>query len=189
VLPSVLHDKIYFGITFINTTKMYKYTLLLLLFVSHSIFATDAEFKTDTKMLSIPTVIVGDQLLYDAKLHLNDQGLFSIVSYDETSVGNNATNKPLLINGTGTVTHILADDTEGSQHQKFILSLANGQTLLISHNIDLAPRIGSLKKRDIVSFYGEYVWNEKGGLVHWTHHDPAGNHEGGWLRHNDVIYQ
>ncbi len=168
---------------------MYKYTLLLLLFVSHSIFAADPEFKTDTKMLSIPTVIVGDQLLYDAKLHLNDHGLFSIDSYSETSTSNSATNTPLLINGTGIVTHILADDTEGSQHQKFILSLANGKTLLISHNIDLAPRISSLKKQDIVSFYGEYVWNEKGGLVHWTHHDPAGNHEGGWLRHNGVIYQ
>ena len=74
-------------------------------------------------------------------------------------------------------------------HQKFILKLSSGQTLLISHNIDMAPRINSLKKGDTIDFYGEYEWNSKGGVVHWTHHDSRGNHVGGWLKHNDVTYQ
>ena len=95
----------------------------------------------------------------------------------------------IQVRGTGIVTHKLADDTDGSRHQKFILKLSSGQSLLISHNIDLAPRIDSLSKGDTVSFYGESEWNSKGGVVHWTHHDPRGNHVGGWLKHNGATYQ
>jgi hypothetical protein len=95
----------------------------------------------------------------------------------------------IQVSGTGVVIRNLTDDTSGSRHQKFILKLSSGQTLLISHNIDLAPRINSLRKGDAVDFYGEYEWNSKGGLVHWTHHDPRGNHIGGWLKHNGATYQ
>src|SRR5678816_7672 len=76
--------------------------------------------------------------------------------------------------GSGTVTRVLSDDNDGSRHQRFIVSLASGQTLLISHNIDLAPRVDALSVGDVVSFRGEYEWNDKGGVIHWTHHDPAG---------------
>jgi len=95
----------------------------------------------------------------------------------------------LQIEGDGIVSKILPDDTNGSQHQRFILRLTNGQTLLIAHNIDLAPRIDNLNVGDPVQFYGEYEWNSKGGVVHWTHHDPSGRHEAGWLKHNGQIYQ
>lgn len=91
--------------------------------------------------------------------------------------------------GEGVVTRILRDDTAGSPHQRFILKLASGQTVLIDHNIDLAPRIADLKAGDTVSFSGEYVWNEQGGLIHWTHHDPAGRHANGWLVHYAKKYQ
>jgi hypothetical protein len=165
-----------------------KILLLVLIFINHSVFADDAEYHSSTRILSIPTVIIGNELLYDATLQLNPEGLFSIVSYSETSLSN-PINQPLLINGSGTVIRILLDDTEGSQHQKFILELSMGQTLLISHNIDIAPRIDLLQKGDVVSFYGEYVWNSQGGLVHWTHHDPDAQHENGWLRHENIIYQ
>jgi hypothetical protein len=47
---------------------------------------------------------------------------------------------------------ILRDDNEGSRHQKFILSLDNGLTVLVAHNIDLAPRIDHLRKGDRVEF-------------------------------------
>ncbi|MDJ1180723.1 DUF3465 domain-containing protein [Roseofilum sp. BLCC_M91] len=89
----------------------------------------------------------------------------------------------------GEVIRVLSDDRQGSQHQRFIVRLSSGQTLLIAHNIDLAPRVNSLSVGDRVEFYGEYEWNPQGGVIHWTHHDPAGRHVGGWIRHNGQVYQ
>ena len=91
--------------------------------------------------------------------------------------------------GNGTIITILSDDNEGSRHQRFILKLQSGQTLLIAHNIDLAPRLSALREGDVVAFNGEYEWNSKGGVIHWTHLDPNGHHEAGWLKHNGQIYQ
>ncbi len=93
------------------------------------------------------------------------------------------------ITGSLPVSRLLPDDNNGSRHQKFILQTSTGQTVLIAHNIDLAPRIANLQVGDTVEFYGEYEWNEKGGVIHWTHHDPAGRHAHGWLRHKGSLYQ
>lgn len=93
------------------------------------------------------------------------------------------------VEGAGRVVKVLPDDNEGSRHQKFILELGSGQTILIAHNIDLAPRIPGLREGDNVAFYGEYEWNDRGGVVHWTHHDPQGRHADGWLKHQDKRYQ
>lgn len=95
----------------------------------------------------------------------------------------------IQVGGSGVVVRILPDDLQGGRHQRFILRLPSGQTVLISHNIDLAPRVDAIRERDTVEFYGEYEWNSKGGVVHWTHHDPAGRHKGGWLKHNGSTYQ
>jgi hypothetical protein len=95
----------------------------------------------------------------------------------------------LQVQGEGVVIKLLRDDLRGSRHQKFILKLSTGQTLLVSHNIDLAPRINRLKTGDTVEFHGEYEWNSKGGVIHWTHHDPDGRHIGGWLKHKDKTYK
>ena len=91
--------------------------------------------------------------------------------------------------GEGTVTRILPDDNNGSRHQRFIVKLASGQTLLIAHNIDLAPRIDALQEGERIGFYGEYIWNAQGGKVHWTHHDPEGRHVAGWLKYKGRTYQ
>jgi hypothetical protein len=95
----------------------------------------------------------------------------------------------LLVQGRGTVIRILPDDNDGSRHQRFILQLDSGHTLLVAHNIDLAPRIPDLKVGDVVEFSGEYEWNPQGGVIHWTHHDPQGRHPAGWLRYQGKTYQ
>lgn len=93
------------------------------------------------------------------------------------------------VRASGVVKAILADDHEGSRHQKFILLLKNGLTVLVAHNIDLAPRIENLQKGDAVEFYGEYEYNPKGGVIHWTHHDPQRQHIDGWLKYQGRMYQ
>jgi len=94
----------------------------------------------------------------------------------------------IQVEGEGAVIRVLEDDLNGARHQRFIVQLASGQTLLITHNIDIAPRVDALEVGDSVRFNGEYVWNEKGGVVHWTHHDPRGRHVAGWLIHNGKTY-
>jgi len=95
----------------------------------------------------------------------------------------------LQVQGEGIVATVLQDDLEGSRHQRFIVKLDSGQTLLVSHNIDLAPRIDPLNAGDLVEFFGEYEWNPKGGVIHWTHHDPGGRHVAGWIKHRGKTYQ
>ncbi len=90
---------------------------------------------------------------------------------------------------SGVVERVLPDDNSGSRHQRFIVRLASGQTLLIAHNIDIAPRVAGLTRGDPVSFSGIYEPNNKGGVVHWTHHDPSGRHTAGWIEHKGRRYQ
>ena len=93
------------------------------------------------------------------------------------------------VQAQGVVKAILPDDNQGSRHQKMILKLENGLTILIAHNIDLAPRIDGLRKGDTVEFYGEYEYSQKGGVIHWTHRDPQGHHIDGWLKYQGKMYQ
>jgi hypothetical protein len=89
---------------------------------------------------------------------------------------------------TATVTQVLADDLQGARHQRFIVRLAGGHTLLVSHNIDIADRV-PVARGDIVTLRGEYEWNDRGGVVHWTHHDPQGRREGGFIEHQGRRYE
>ena len=101
----------------------------------------------------------------------------------------NSRTSDIQVEGEGVVSRILSDDLNGSRHQRFIVRLGTGQTVLITHNIDLAPRIDGLREGDMVAFNGEYVWNAEGGVIHWTHHDPQGRHVTGWIKHKGRTYQ
>ena len=128
--------------------------------------------------------------------YVHEQGI-SIPRPGSPSIGTESTlqeayrsqRSDLQVQGKGTVTKVLRDDLKGSRHQRFILKTDTGQSLLVAHNIDLAPRIDGLKAGDTVEFYGEYEWNPKGGVIHWTHHDPDRRHVAGWLRHRGRTYQ
>ncbi|HEX9793626.1 MAG TPA: DUF3465 domain-containing protein [Planctomycetota bacterium] len=92
-----------------------------------------------------------------------------------------------MVQVEGTVRAVLADDDDGARHQRFILELADGATVLVAHNIDLAERV-PLDRDDVVEVFGQFEFNDRGGVLHWTHHDPGKRHEEGWIRHDGNKY-
>lgn len=93
-----------------------------------------------------------------------------------------------IVTAAGSVGKVLADDLKGSRHQRFLLDIGQDKWLLVAHNIDLAQKV-PLQQGDAVTVHGEYEWNEKGGVLHWTHHDPRGYHEDGYIEHNGKRYK
>lgn len=93
-----------------------------------------------------------------------------------------------VVEVTGQVTRLLADDSQGAPHQRFIIQLPNGRTVLVAHNLDLAERV-PVQIGDTVSLRGEYEWNDQGGVLHWTHHDPNGERPGGWISYQGTRYR
>lgn len=94
----------------------------------------------------------------------------------------------VIVTVSGKIIKILNDDLKGSRHQKFIIQLSNGHTLLIAHNIDIAQRVTGIKIGTKVIIHGEYEWNNKGGVIHWTHRDINGFHENGWIKVGEEKY-
>ena len=93
------------------------------------------------------------------------------------------------VTAEGAVTRVLADDTGPSgTHQRFIMKVRGStQTLLIDNNVDIGKRVPVASGDDVV-VHGEYVWNEQGGLIHFTHHDPVHTHEDGWIELKGIRY-
>lgn len=86
------------------------------------------------------------------------------------------------------IVKVLPDDNEGSRHQRLLLALETGGTVLVSHNIDLAPRVPT-EEGDVILVRGQYEWNDRGGVLHWTHHDPKDWREGGWIEFEGERYE
>lgn len=137
--------------------------LVLVIFLAAAAYVGYARYESPTGQIAQSALVSSDRLGADAS---NTQ-----------------------VRGAGVVSRLLPDDNDGSRHQRFIIRLQSGQTLLVAHNIDLAPRVVDLKEGDIVEYNGEYEWNPKGGVVHWTHQDPAGRHVAGWLKHDGRLFQ
>ena len=96
-----------------------------------------------------------------------------------------------MVTVTASVKKILPDDNDGHRHQRIIMRLSTGATLLLAHNIDLAERI-PCDEGDVLTMRGEYEWSEQGGVIHWTHHNPAGRngrHAPGWIDYDGVRYE
>lgn len=94
----------------------------------------------------------------------------------------------VIVTVSGTVIKTLPDDNDGARHQRFLVKLTNGRTLLIAHNIDLADSV-PVQQGDTIRIHGQFEYNNRGGVVHWTHHDPGGYHEDGWIEHMGTRYQ
>ncbi len=94
----------------------------------------------------------------------------------------------VVLEDQGRVIKLLPDDNVGSRHQRFLVDVdGTDTTILIAHNIDLAERV-PLRRNNRIRFKGEYEWTDKGGTLHWTHHDPKQWHEDGWIEHNGNRY-
>jgi cold shock CspA family protein len=143
-------------------------------------------------LIAAVLILLGLSFIYSQIIGVSpNQSLTSSSSAADKAISNafQAQQSGIQMGGEGVVDRVLSDDNDGSRHQRFILRLASGQTLLIAHNIDIAPRIEALKSGDRVAFYGQYEWNAEGGVIHWTHHDPDGQHISGWLKSNGMVYQ
>ncbi|HEY8678519.1 MAG TPA: DUF3465 domain-containing protein [Candidatus Dormibacteraeota bacterium] len=93
------------------------------------------------------------------------------------------------VTADGTVTTVFADRTSRTGvHEQFIVTLASGDiTVEVEHNISIGARV-PVAEGDHVIVHGEYIWNARGGLIHFTHHDPQGTHEGGYIQDRGQTY-
>lgn len=89
--------------------------------------------------------------------------------------------------GSMVVSKILPDDRSGLQHQKWVVRLSNGKQMQAVYNLDMCPRV-QLKEGDKIAMGGQFVWTNKGALLHWLHHDPRGNRPDGFVYVNGKFY-
>jgi hypothetical protein len=92
------------------------------------------------------------------------------------------------VEAEGEIVHILPNDDKPPRHQNFLIEIAPNHTVKLSHNVDLAPR-APVQKGQRIQFRGRYEHNAKGGVVHWTHRDPSGRHQGGQLEYEGKTYR
>ncbi|MFT5143194.1 MAG: hypothetical protein ACI80V_002201 [Rhodothermales bacterium] len=139
-----------------------------------------------TMISMVALVVLGAMSVMQLRSDEPDSGAAAVAGSENTGAVEAAFaahQNGVWVTGEGRVDRTLGDDTEGARHQRFVLELASGHTILISHNIDIAPRVTDLREGDDIKFHGQYEWNEQGGVVHWTHRDPQGRQDGGWLEH------
>ena len=58
----------------------------------------------------------------------------------------------------------------------------------VEANTDLTGEF-PIARGDRVVVKGEYEYYPRGGVVHWTHRDPRGRHEGGYVQLDGRTYQ
>jgi hypothetical protein len=110
---------------------------------------------------------------------------------DDAAIVNNFHNHQSNVEVTAdaTVVRLLADRTSSTgTHEQFIIKLTSGDlTIEVEHNISIAAR-APVKEGDHVIVHGEYIWSSQGGLIHFTHHDPQGTHQGGYIEDGGTTY-
>jgi Protein of unknown function (DUF3465) len=83
----------------------------------------------------------------------------------------------------GTVTRLFGvQPGRISPHEGFLLRLGSACSLVVrvEANTDFTGPI-PLARGQRVLVKGEYEYYPLGGVIHWTHRDPRGRHEGGYI--------
>ncbi len=61
-------------------------------------------------------------------------------------------------------------------------------TVRVEDNVDLTGPI-PLEPGEAAAVRGEYIYDPRGGLIHYTHRDPRGRHAAGYVQVAGRIYQ
>jgi len=93
----------------------------------------------------------------------------------------------LLVEVDARVVLLLPNRDDIKKLQRFLVELENGHRLEVAHDLELSENV-PVGVSSLIRLKGEFDYNENGGLIHWTHADPAGNRDGGWIEHNDMRY-
>jgi Protein of unknown function (DUF3465) len=90
----------------------------------------------------------------------------------------------------GTVTRVLGTKPGvSSAHEGFLMRLNSNcdVTIRVEANVDFTGQF-PLQTGDAVVVKGEYEYYARGGVIHWTHRDPRGRHEGGYIQTGGKTY-
>ncbi len=86
---------------------------------------------------------------------------------------------------TASVDRLLPDSTSLHTEQRFIVRCGNGQTVLIDNDVGVGQRV-PVVVGVAITLRGQFIWNDEGGLVHYTHH--GGPNNGGWILFRNHLY-
>lgn len=90
----------------------------------------------------------------------------------------------------GTVTRVFGmQPGRISPHEGFLIRLASGCDAIVrvEANADFTGPI-PLHRGERVTVKGEYEYYPRGGVIHWTHHDPRNHHEAGFVEIGTKLY-
>jgi hypothetical protein len=94
------------------------------------------------------------------------------------------------VTADGTVTRVLGvQQGRVSPHEGFLFEVGSGCQLVVrvEANTDFTGPI-PLARGEHVIVKGEYEYYPLGGVIHWTHRDPRGRHEGGYIETGGKTY-
>jgi len=151
--------------------------LLTLLFLSSCTSLGGQAQRQESSAANSPQMAQGEGDL--ARVSADDRQIIAAQSNQESKVE---------VTVTARVKKLLPDDTRGLQHQKFLLILSNGTSILVANDLTYGQRV-PIQPGDVVKIHGEYIWNRLGGLIHWTHRSDTPRHESGWIEFNGQTYQ
>lgn len=67
-----------------------------------------------------------------------------------------------------------------------VMATATYRTLRVEDNVDITGPI-PLQRGDVVSLLGQLECDDN--VIHWTHHDPRGRHQSGYIKVNGRLYE